>query len=126
MKTAISLRTAQAIVNRSAKLLDNEVPQWHKKINLDTFHMGDESSCICGQLGITERANPDFAIPDSKRKYRKTIDELAYSVTRGFYVPLNIGGSPKWFDIIGRLWEYQINKRLRCDEKKAIDAMYRC
>lgn len=125
MKTAISLRTAQAIVNRSAKLLDVEVPQWHKKINVEDLRMGDETYCICGQLGIACRENPDFVIPENKRKYRKTINEMAFSITRGFYVPLDIGGNTKWFDIVGRLWKYQINKRLRNDNNREIDAMFR-
>mgnify|MGYP003474800171 FL=1 len=127
MKTVMAMRTIQGIVQRSAAKLDNEVPGWHKRINVDTLNLGSDSRCICGQLNIGLLPNPDKKIPENKRIWPVAFcDELAFSTTRGFYIPLSVeitGGKSNTFE---QLWRYQIAKRIRCDQRKAVDAMYRC
>jgi hypothetical protein len=127
MKTVMAMRTIQGIIQRSAAKLDNEVPGWHKRINVDTLNMGSDSYCICGQLKINLLPNPDKEIPENKRIWPvAAVDELAYSTTRGFYIPLSIEIIGKKSNTLEQLWRYQIAKRIRCDQRKAVDAIYRC
>lgn len=109
----LSIRTFQARVQKSAKLLDSERINWHQQINLNNLYMGSSSDCIVGQLGMS------IILDDMDNK-------------RAFYISYD--NRPKEFenlavdcmDFLTRLWKYQIKKRLRCDERKKIDAMYRC
>lgn len=118
----LKLRVLQARVQNSAKLLDSEVPGWHTQINLNKLNMNDWSNCVCGQL--------------------KLGDAMAGNESRGFYLEFtekldNYGQSDKMkkngfinedsnMRVLRRLWTFQIKKRLRCDERKAIDAIFRC
>lgn len=114
----ISLRTYQTWIKRSAELLDRDVPDWHKNINLNMLDMGDNDYCICGQLGINHQPNPDHVVDRKKLSFGPAFtNNLDYSVLRGFYI------APTFFikgkdnnqisDIQLRLWVHQINKRLK-------------
>lgn len=127
MKTVMAMRTIQGIIQRSAAKLDKEIPGWYKRIDVDKLNLGSDERCICGQLGINLLPNPDKKIPENKRIWPVAFcDELAYSVTRGFFKPIGVtitGGKSNTFE---QLWRHQIAKRIRCDERKAVDAMFRC
>lgn len=41
---------AQVLVTRGAKLLDERVPGWWRRIRLETLKMSDCSLCVLGQL----------------------------------------------------------------------------
>lgn len=120
----ISLRTYQTWIKRSAELLDRDVPGWHKRIKLVSLSMSSEFNCICGQLGIGKKPNPDQKM--KKRAFK--IDTfgsaltLAYSISRGFFYPTEtlIAGYNSFagIDLQTRLWKHQINKRLK-QEKSA-------
>lgn len=127
MKTVMAMRTIQGIVQRSAAKLDKEIVGWHKRINVDTLNMGSDSRCICGQLNINLMPNPDKKIPQKKRIWQVAFaDELAYSVTRGFFLPIGIDVVGGKSNTLEKLWRHQIAKRIRCDQRKAVDAIYRC
>lgn len=111
---AIALRTYQTWIANSAKQLDKEVPNWHKKIDLSRLNMGDPDYCICGQLRISHKSNPDFKakkLPFS----RAFTNNLDYSGLRGFYTPPGLeiyGYSGQVRKIQQRLWQHQVAKRL--------------
>lgn len=37
-------------VAAGAQLLDEKIPDWYQRIDLDTLNMADPCNCICGQL----------------------------------------------------------------------------
>ncbi len=37
-------------VAAGAQLLDEKIPGWYKRINLDTLNLSNPTNCICGQL----------------------------------------------------------------------------
>ncbi len=44
------MSTIRERVEAGAKLLDEKVPGWREKIDLDSLDVGNHSSCILGQL----------------------------------------------------------------------------
>lgn len=42
--------TIKARVERGIKLLDEKIPDWFNKIDVETLNMSDSSKCIIGQL----------------------------------------------------------------------------
>ncbi len=117
-----AIRTVQARVQKSAKLLDLELPGWHKLIDVAKLDMGN-NQCIVGQLRNYESGHP----------VRNAVSHLFdMDNQRGFHLDWDnriMAHEAKGItrhDFLGQLWKHQIAKRIRCDERKAIDAMFRC
>lgn len=114
-------RAIQERVRKSALLLDDELPGWHKLINLYTLEMAYGHFCIVGQLRRAGHLELNLNDMDSKRAFYlsyKDVNNQGVKIAEGNYIDR--------MDYLTQLWKFQIKKRLRCDEKKAIDAMYRC
>lgn len=118
-----SLRTLQSKVQKSAKILDVDFPGWHNKIDLAKFTIGSTDNCIVGQLDKRHYANQE--IFDKARGVTGEHTTLDLSFERGFWIPgsVDIKATTKQLE---NMWRFQIAKRKRCDEKKKIDAMFRC
>lgn len=116
----LSVRTIQERVRKSAILLDSEKPNWYRLIDLDNLYMGAGSLCVVGQIKRNTMTNVGI----------EHLDDMDQQ--RGFYLGYDYrpreheGKQIDRMDYLTQLWKNQIQKRLRCDEKKAIDAMYRC
>lgn len=99
----------EANVAESARLLDVEHPGWHEKIYVGLLDMDYEKLCIAGQLKLVGE-NPDRGV------YGCCINKIAYSFTRGFYIPndytIENYSEKESHDFLGRLWKEEIAKRL--------------
>lgn len=99
----------EANVESSAQLLDTEHPGWHEKISIDMLNMCYDSDCIAGQLELVG-GNPDFG------KYGISVNDIAYSYTRGFYIPIDYTiesySTKESYEFLCRLWKEEIAKRL--------------
>lgn len=128
MKT-LTLRQVQKLVHDSAKLLDSEVNDWHKIVKVEKLSMQDAKLCIVGQLKSAGRyagaydmdSNRGFWLSDHKFTIASPGKLDKWNCETDIVKETQDNGK-----VLNRLWTFQIAKRLRCDERKAIDKMYRC
>lgn len=94
----ISPQELQEKVHRGAKVLDQVVPGWEKRVNLKTLHMGSSTLCMLGQLfgDDAETAIAKEMYPELWEKLGK--DRCGY-ITGCRMIPQLVGGQESLDDI---------------------------
>lgn len=88
----MSLRTARLRANKGARLLDEELPDWFERIDLEHLNLGEPDRCVLGQCFRATREIPrwsfagydclEAALADSLDDAEKPICSANYDVGR--------------------------------------------
>jgi hypothetical protein len=116
-ENAVSLRTVQVRVNKSAKRLDKKVKGWFEKISAKSLDMHMPQHCIVGQL---RRAGIVISDSDMDEKLAYYLN-AEYPVTHKGKVIVerySYANGHSHSTLLTRLWTHQINKRLKAKAKK--------
>jgi hypothetical protein len=99
----MSYETAQIVAARGAEFLDNEDPDWYKKVDRQTLRMSDCVQCVLGQL---------------YGSYVAACRELDFvtgtAVSLGF--DKLIGGYEDYWDYLNAAWINEISDRLASED----------
>lgn len=103
----VSVRTIQNRVQKSAELLDKQLPGWFQMIQLNDFNVRDTNKCVVGSirefLGLS-----------------RSMCDYSSELNQGFNLPIKhwhsfaSGRNPNSLlcgEVLQRCWEHQIKKR---------------
>ena len=92
-------------VKSSAEQLDDMIPKWATKIDLEMLDLACSSMCICGQLAQGSYDAECYVL-----------ERLGFSATDGFYVsesefPYDSGNRQEAWDFLQRKWVEEVEAR---------------
>ncbi|HSW91503.1 MAG TPA: hypothetical protein VLG09_02565 [Candidatus Saccharimonadales bacterium] len=115
IEQGLALSIVHEEVQHGVDFLDEVMPNWHEKIDLRKFDLGDASECVCGQVFANEVSEGSWA--DSGYGYaRHTFPELSDNGEGTFAYGFEVDGLTAYEGIDLSSWEEPDKYYMRISE----------